>query len=331
LIRLRKRWNNRDCVICFAAGNEGIDRNRDGRIDGTSVTPPGTAKNCITIGASENNRSTMSLTYGAGWPNDFPVDPIASDQVSDDPEGMVAFSSRGPTRDQRIKPDVVAPGTFILSTRSRATTDNGWGSTSDPLYFFMGGTSMATPLVAGCAAVVREFLITQRLITKPSAALVKAMLINGAKNLGGQYVPIEAGRIPNNAEGFGRVDMMATVGPFRRGEQLQLIDEAAALDTGEEETHTVQVPVGARRLKVTLVWTDPLGESLQNDLDLIVRDQNGVERHGNTAANSKRFDRVNNVEQVVWNNVPAGSMNITVRAFRVARFPQSYALVMRTQ
>jgi subtilisin family serine protease len=56
---------------------------------------------------------------------------------------------------------------------------------------FEGGTSMATPLVAGCAAVVRAFLRKQGL-AEPSAALMKAMIINGAHPLAGQYVPSEA-------------------------------------------------------------------------------------------------------------------------------------------
>jgi serine protease AprX len=142
-------WKHRDCVVCFSAGNEANDVDADGRVRERSATPPGTAKNCITVGASENLRPEITRTYGSMWPPDFPADPIRSDNVADDAEGMVAFSGRGPTADGRIKPDVVAPGTFILSTRSRATADNGWRLSGDQLYFFMGGTSMATPLVAG--------------------------------------------------------------------------------------------------------------------------------------------------------------------------------------
>ena len=116
-------WNNRDCVICFSAGNEGTDADANGVVDPSSLTPPGTAKNCITVGASENDRPNFPLTYGSGWPNDFPANPLASDKTADNPLGMVAFSSRGPTKDQRYKPDVVAPGTYVLSTRSRALVD----------------------------------------------------------------------------------------------------------------------------------------------------------------------------------------------------------------
>lgn len=322
-------WNHRDCVICFAAGNEGVDRNANGQVDPRSVTPPGTAKNCITVGASENNRPTINESYGQWWSSDFPADPIASDLMADDPEGMVAFSSRGPTQDRRIKPDVVAPGTFILSARSRATSGTGWAPSQDPLYYFMGGTSMATPLVAGCVALVREYLARERHMPNPSAALVKAMLINGARNITGQYMPSESGRIPNYAEGFGRVDMAVTIGPFAPTDTLALRDEATALDTGEAEPMTVVVGPNTTSLKVTLVWTDPPGETLQNDLDLIVRAANGKERHGNRAPSSSSFDRVNNVEQVAWTGVPAGNVEIIVRAHRITQFPQPYALVVR--
>jgi hypothetical protein len=188
---------------------------------------------------------------------------------------------------------------------------------------------MATPLVAGCAAVVREFVIKEKGITKPSAALIKAMLINGAHNVSGQYVPSEAGTIPNINEGFGRVDVAAVIGPFGANQQLLLKDENTALDTGEEESTSVNVQAGALQLKATLVWTYPAGAGLQNDLDLIVRDSNGNERHGNQSATSSAFDRTNNVEQVSWDGIPVGNVDIIVRAFRAAQFPQSYALVVR--
>ena len=54
----------------------------------------------------------------------------------------------------------------------------------------------------------------------------------------------------------------------------------------------------------------------------------GTERHGNMAASTK-FDRVNNVEQVLWTTMPAGKAKITIRAFRITQFPQPYAYAWR--
>ena len=319
---------HRDMLICFAAGNEGVDHNANGEIDPGSVTPPGTAKNCLTVGACENNRPNKTMTYGQGWPKDFPANPIKNDRVANNPEGIVAFSSRGPIHDGRIKPDVVAPGTYILSTRSRATKSKGWELSADPLYMFEGGTSMATPLVAGCVANVRAFLRTARGVKKPSAALLKALIINGARDLTGQYVPSEATEIPNNNEGFGRVDVQAVVGPYTAGETLAFFDEGKALDVGEKTQQAVTIPAGAKLLKATLVWTDPPGEGLQSDLDLIVH-AGAKEQHGNMPAGSTGFDRTNNVEQVIWTNVPAGPVTVTVVAYRVTLGPQNFALVVR--
>jgi len=321
-------YAHRDMLICFAAGNEGVDRDRNGQIDPGSVTPPATAKNCLTVGASENKRPDMKDTYGEGWPHDFPADPIKSDQTADNPDGMVAFSSRGPTVDRRIKPDVLAPGSYILSTRSRVTKSEGWLLSNDPLYMFEGGTSMATPLVAGAAAVVREFLRVQHRQKSPSAALVKALLINGAHFMGGQYVPSEAGAAPSNSQGFGRVDVRAVVGPYRPNESIQFFDENKALDTGESQDFSLAIPATVKRLKATLVWTDPPGEGLQSDLDLIVK-IGSVERHGNVAPTSLDFDRTNNVEQIVWSDVPQGKARITVAAHAIAIAEQTFALVVR--
>lgn len=321
-------YAHRDMLICFAAGNEGRDLNADGVIDAGSVIPPGTAKNCLTVGACENERPSFPLTYRDGWPNKYTASPIASDLVADNPEGMAAFSSRGPTNDHRIKPDVVAPGTYILSTRSRATKSEGWLLSEDPLYMYEGGTSMATPLVAGCCAAVRGFLRARHNVAKPSAALLKALLINGAHDIAGQYTPSEASAIPNNSEGFGRVDLGAIVAPEQRNETLQFFDEGRKLDTGEQEDRVITIGQAGARLKVTLVWTDPPGESLQNDLDLIVRVGN-EERHGNMAPGATQFDTTNNVEQVLWTGLPLGSATVTVRARSIARLAQDYALAIR--
>ena len=335
-------WNNPDLVICFAAGNDGSDGDGNGVVDQGSIGSQSAAKNCITVGASEGNRPKFEPSYGRYWPGDFPANPIKDDRQANDPDGLVAFSSRGPTREGRIKPDVVAPGTCILSTLSRAVANpsTDFGTSSDNLFFFDSGTSMATPLVAGCAAVLRETLVKNG-VANPSAALIKALLINGAVELSGQYNPTEGGSSPNFNSGFGRVDLAGSVivpGP----EPDAGFAEGGPLNSGDEDRFSVDIPeappqhrnrdaapqAAGATFKITLVWSDPPGPALQNDLDLIVRAADGSERHGNmgTAAG---FDRTNNVEQVRFENVPPGKAEITIRAFRVTQFAQPYAYAWR--
>ncbi|MFI6107504.1 S8 family serine peptidase [Streptomyces sp. NPDC051310] len=322
-------WNNQDLVICFAAGNDGNDRDRDGRVNLGDVGSEGAAKNCITVGASENDRPGIRSTYGQLWGRDFPVNPIRDDRQADNPDGMAAFSNRGPTREGRIKPDVVGPGTSILSALSHAAASlpgDPFGASADPEFCFLSGTSMATPLVAGCVAVLRETLVKNG-TPRPSAALIKAMLINGAVELRGQYTPSEAGTSPNNDSGFGRVDLSRSVVLPGDDERVGF-HEGGPLDQDEEELLRIRIRErdGGQEptFKVTLVWTDPPGAALQNDLDLVVRAADGRERHGNMGT-SDGFDRINNVEQVQWGDIPAGEVAVIVRAHRITRFPQPYA------
>ena len=294
-------WNNRYFTILFAAGNEGIDSNADGIIDLYSVVAPGTAKNCITVGDSESNRPPGSsptpaydFPWGTGsWAVEYPVAPIASDHVSNNPEGMAAFSSQGPCLDGRTKPDVVAPGTNIISTlSSRASPSGLWGSGGltgglEKYYVFSGGTSMSTPLVAGSAALVREFYTDQGVT--PSSALIKGTLINGAKDMSGQYETYEVvdGPRPNQAEGWGRVDLQKTLFPSNP-RKMEYHDVTPGLTTGGTDRYGVEVTDTTEPLRVTLVWTDypgspTAGGGLVNDLDLSVIDPLGTTHYSNGA------------------------------------------------
>jgi hypothetical protein len=189
---------------------------------------------------------------------------------------MAAFSSRGPTLDGRYKPDLVAPGTNIISVRSSMATRTGWGIYDDK-YLFMGGTSMATPLAAGTAALLREYLITIKGFSSPSAALLKASLINSADNISpGQYgtgvfqeIPPP---VPNNIAGWGRINFTNSVYP-EGAFGIDYHDVQNGLSTNDYHEYTVDVYDSSRPLKVNLVWTDYPGSSsvqgaLVNDLDL---------------------------------------------------------------
>ncbi len=112
----RFMWEHKDMLLVFSAGNAAVDADTDGVVDSGSMASPATAKNVLSVGASESYRPSIAGTWqGAG----FTANPIQSDKVADNVKGMAAFSSRGPTQDGRIKPDIVAPGTFIASTRTQ--------------------------------------------------------------------------------------------------------------------------------------------------------------------------------------------------------------------
>lgn len=337
-------WNHKDAVILFAAGNDGRDGNSNGVIDADSLLVQATAKNCITVGASENNRPTGSvpapgydIPYGTGsWLADFPAVPIRTDHVSNDPEGMVAFSSRGPTDDGRIKPDVVAPGTNILSVRSSVASEHGWGllpagDARQNFYMFMGGTSMATPLTAGTVALIRQYLQSACLISSPSAALIKATLIHGAMPMVGQYAPPEVGAVPNNDEGWGRINLDQALFPAYPS-KLEFRDSVAdAVGTGDQRNYTFAVVNIAVPFRATLVWTDyqstPAAGGLVNQLRLSVIAPDGTTIQGAPANN--------NVQQVVLNVPQTGTYTVRVTGINVptAAMPgvnqkQEFALVV---
>ena len=73
-------WTHKNFSIFFSAANAGIDNNADGVVDFYSMGSPATAKNCITVGASENDRPGISTTWGTGWPTDFPANPVRDDR-----------------------------------------------------------------------------------------------------------------------------------------------------------------------------------------------------------------------------------------------------------
>lgn len=493
-------WDHPDMLVLASAGNSAADHDGDGKIDPGSVTSPGSAKNCLTVGASENDRATVASTYGLAYGAIFGSTANA-DRTADDPDGIAAFSGRGPTEDGRIKPDLVAPGTFVISTRSRhagatyfaddmESGETGWvkgggwdrvnagahtgswtwhdspagsyatdadasltmdaldlsgaegevwlmiwaagdfgsgdefrieldrastagvdayfpniesylavggswtllripltdfvagttpasradmdinfriiangdasvgdglyiddvmimeddaiglgllnwhvlagaGDDVDSSYFFNGGTSMATPHVAGAAAVVRQYYEDIVGLDYVSAALVRATLTNGAQDLQpGEYaaLPQIAGH-PDDSQGWGRLDLERSLFPASPS-LLDFVDRTDGIAQGDVHSYELAIADKSVPLAVTLVYHDYPGAGLVNDIDLAITAPDGTVYHPRGAAGP---DAVNNVEQIV---VPAASLTsatytLTVAGRSVSQGPQPYALVTR--
>jgi subtilisin family serine protease len=295
-------FDHPDFLILFAAGNAGPGRG--------TVGSPSTAKNGIAVGATQRATAANS---------------------------MASFSSCGPTTDGRIKPDLTMPGSSIVSARNDTNAASNNCATTT-----MSGTSMASPAAAGMAALVRQYytdgffptgaaVATNRFT--PTAALVKATLLNSTKTMTGTGT----GPVPDTCQGWGRVlldDALFFTGQART---LFIADDPGFTQgaAGQTKTFTIEVAAG-QSLRATLAWTDfpstpAASVNLNNDLDLTVSGPSGTFL-GNVFSNSQSTtggtpDRRNNVEQVAINAPAAGTYTITVTAFNVPSSAQPFALV----
>ncbi len=311
-----------ELLIVFAAGNAGTDNNVDGEIDFDSIGSPATAKNVLTVGASENDRPQSCDDSGScssvfKWNSfGYGADPLKTDLSADNIEGMAAFSSRGPTSDGRIKPDISAPGTWILSTKSRQTSDEGWGGYNSS-YTHMGGTSMATPLTAGASALIIEHLLKQRNMSSPSSALVKGLLAGLGVDMDGQYGGQNGAAevAPNPHEGWGRVDL--------QGLMNATILDRQQISTGESHPYQFTLTGNVTRLRVMGSWTDPASSpavayNLVNRIDMSLIAPDGTTWSTLNLRDNLIGLSVTNATKGVWTvwvngtDVPIGPQNVSL-------------------
>ena len=336
---------NRQMVVVFAAGN-----NNNGP-QPEKINSPGSAKNVITVGASENVRSMSPANGGndlSGTDGCFD-----NDQFADSANDVTSFSSRGPCADGRKKPDIVAPGTHITGGAPQTNPppspagfgvaipnfnassicglfgSGGIGNTNN--YFPLGqqfftessGTSHAAPAVSGACALLRQFFINSS-NAPPSPAMTKAYLMNSARYMTGAYAN---DTLWSGAQGMGELNLGEAFDGARRILRDQLAVEKFTA-AGQTRSYSGTIPDPTKPFRVTLAWTDAPGSTsaskeLVNDLDLTVAIGMNVFKGnvftGAFSTNGGVADGTNNVESVFLPAGAATNFTVTVTAANIAQ------------
>lgn len=298
-------------AFVFSSGNEGPSPN--------TIAEPKEGKNIIVVGASENYRLDRPLGASCGQSSNI--------------AGVADLSSRGPCQDGRMAPTVVAPGTDISSAVSSSAL--GYGAYSyggcrqlvDPLhpdYAWFSGTSMSTPIVSGALAVISQWWRATHNTINPSPAMLKAIVVNSADDMAGgpNGRGGTLGHIPDNDQGWGRLDLANAINPPNTFYDDQ---EHILTDSGQIRQYRVETVDTNKPLKITLVWTDAPGvagvHAWTNDLDLQVTGSSGtylgnVFQNGWSVTGGAR-DYKNNTECVYIQN-PSGVYTLNVIGANIA-------------
>ena len=313
---------NQEMVMVFATGNKGSGA-------GTTITP-GTAKNILSIGASENVQA-FGAEDGAG----------IADWGADNANDIISFSSRGPCDDGRVKPDLCAPGTHVSGGVAQAASPcstgtanpcfNGEGVSGGPFgsdfwpagqQFFTAssGTSHAAPAVAGACALLRQYFLNQGLGV-PSPAMTKACLVNSARYLNGEAAN---DTLPSNSQGMGAMNLGTAFDGISRLLRDQLpADKFTA--SGQSRAFSGSVADTGKPFRVTLAWTDApgstTGNAYKNNLDLTVsvggNTYKGNVFSGAGSVTGGSADARNNCESVFLPAGVSGEYVVTVTAANI--------------
>ncbi|NCD34031.1 MAG: hypothetical protein EOL87_11545 [Spartobacteria bacterium] len=354
-------------IVFFGAGNTGAGNDDGSGGNMYTIGAPGLAKNVITVGAVEQSRfanNIENIVFVSGT-NSTTRNAL---QETDSNWQVSKFSSRGPvsSTDFRYKPDVMAPGAYVLSVQSKyrqpypdsikngpVVDDYRAGNVdSGTNFMFMSGTSMSTPIAAGNGALIYQWY-TNTYGQAPSPALMKAILVNSATMLNSRMYAYPTR--PNNsssnmiAGGWGMVNAMRAIEGGTANGMVKYIDQDQVTSLFAGNDYSIDVDLGDNEggCRITLAWTDKAAElyaasALVNDLDLDVKTASGTYYIGNYfdsdmnstaydhAIDQSWYDGYNNVEVI---SIPPGAgkgkVTITVRGWKVsADTPQDFALAI---
>ncbi|MDO6808875.1 S8 family serine peptidase [Zobellia galactanivorans] len=292
-------WNNEDHIILGSAGNNGEE-----------LGAPGTAKNAICVGATQDDNNETN--FGDG--------------------------NTGPSPDGRRKPEMFTVGCAVVSPIINTTCTIGSRASC--------ATSYSTPALAGAAALIRQYYqegfypsgtrIPSNGFT-PTGALMKATLLNSTVDMTGVT------GYPSNQEGWGGIlmDNALFFAGDARNTRLWDVRHSEGLFTGETHTYGLNVAANGEPLKISMVYTDAPGTAdsdsnvLTNDLDLLVTAPDGTttffgnDFSGGQSTTGGTADSTNNAEMVLVTTPEVGVYTIQVigTSVNVGQPGQGYALV----
>jgi hypothetical protein len=252
---------------------------------------------------------------------------------------LTTYTSWGPADDGRIKPDIVANGSSLVSP----------ASTSDTAYSSLSGTSAAAPVVSSIAALLTQYWINTRGTLTPTisglkSSTLKALLIHGADDLGNPG--------PDYKFGWGLANGKKSLDIIKNNNikpQDKILQELQFQSPHEQEFYWDK----SSEIVATICWTDPRGSnsfiedsnvpSLVNDLDIIIIDPNGNQHlpfvmpftTARTLASmnspaTRGVNSVDNVEMIRINNPVSGKYRVIVTSKTNinANSPQEYCLII---
>ena len=348
-------YNNPWYLPIFAAGNYGSN-------GWNTIVAPSNSKNVLSVGATRNYpyseySDTIHSVCTPHINTQIDIESL-SHQLS-------PMTSKGPTFDLRIKPELVVPGDRIVSARSSGNISDTQCKSCDSSLMVDSGTSMACAILAGTAALIRQYYMdgfyptgsanTSHHIT-PTNSLMRATLIHSTINDIVSLDPDEAQYMstsivdntkvnlyrkyqPNNLSGWGRV-VLSNVLQFDHSRHNLIVYDSVAVYNNHYDTYCINITGNNHNIRSTLVWTDPAASLssthlLINNLDLLMINVDSMElyygNHWLDHNDTPYTDITNNIEQITIDQqlyTTGEIFSIHVKGSHIPIEPQPYSLVL---